>query len=297
MSDTLHHKTIAFPFEASDREHNDNNISGSLDALGDVIKKYRKKNGLTQADLAEKLDVKRNTVIAWESNRNRPSLDMLMSISHLLAIPLMELFDVNMATSDMTVPEKRLVETHRKLNPDNQKVIERMAAVMLEEEQEAKAKMLMNDYRLIGTLPTSAAAGTGNEYLDNKAPLLTFYKKNSRFSRADFVCHVKGRSMEPAYLDGDYVYCVNANTADDGDIVICDSNDGRLIKQKQGNILISINPDPKYKLKKYPDDAVHIVGIVLGKVPDEDRPDPAMENELEDVHFDEVSRFKQKWDL
>lgn len=293
-------RTIASPFEAVTRNHEeDGNPFGSLDAMGEVIRKYRKEAGLTQAELAEQIDVKRNTVVAWESGKSRPEMETLLKVSHLLSIPITELFHVGSEDSGMPAAERRLLRLYQEMDEKDQRILLSLAKSMIDEAEMEKARMLEEDFHILGTLPTSAAAGTGNEYLDNNKPLLRFYRKNKRFARADFVCKVKGHSMEPAYPDGCLVYCRKSDDAPDGSVVICDSNDGRLIKQKMGNVLISINPGPKYILKKYPDDDVTIRGIVLGIVPEEDVPDKNIEPELEDIHFEEVTAFRKRngiWD-
>jgi DNA-binding XRE family transcriptional regulator len=41
-------------------------------SFGEVIRKYRKLNGLMQAELAEKLGVTETTIYNWESGRKKP---------------------------------------------------------------------------------------------------------------------------------------------------------------------------------------------------------------------------------
>lgn len=270
------------------------NICGSLNAMGDVIRKYRKAAGLTQAELASELDVTRNAVITWESNRARPQMEMLLRISHLLAIPIAELFDVEMAPSGLTLSEHKIMEVYRQLTPEDQKVAARMMQVLLEEEENEKTRVLREDYRPVFTLATPAAAGPGCDYLDNTAVQVCFYRKNRRYERADLVCRVCGHSMEPYYRDGDYVYAKAAPTADDGSDVICDSNDGRMIKRKAGDRLLSLNPDPQYQLHKSEDDDVHIVAVVLGIVPEEDKVDPLIVPALEELHSGEIRRMSKE---
>lgn len=60
-------------------------------ALADNIVKYRKRNKLTQEQLAESLMVSRQTVSKWEVGQNLPSIDNLISLSGLLDISLDEL--------------------------------------------------------------------------------------------------------------------------------------------------------------------------------------------------------------
>lgn len=47
---------------------------------------------MTQADLAERLGVTRQTVIAIEQGRYSPSLEMAFQIAHVLGVPLEDVF-------------------------------------------------------------------------------------------------------------------------------------------------------------------------------------------------------------
>lgn len=53
--------------------------------LGDNIKALRKKNGYSQQDLADKLNVSRQTISSWEVNRTEPTMgniEMMSIIFH-----------------------------------------------------------------------------------------------------------------------------------------------------------------------------------------------------------------------
>ncbi len=56
------------------------------------IKELRKKLGLRQADVAARLDVTRQTIIAIENNKYNPSLELAMKIARLLNTTVEELF-------------------------------------------------------------------------------------------------------------------------------------------------------------------------------------------------------------
>ena len=56
------------------------------------IRELRSGLGWTQADLAEQLDVSRQTVNALETGRYDPSLPLAFRLSRLLARPLEDLF-------------------------------------------------------------------------------------------------------------------------------------------------------------------------------------------------------------
>lgn len=60
-------------------------------SLADNIVKYRKKNQLSQEQLATALSISRQSISKWETGENLPSIDNLISLSGLLDISLDEL--------------------------------------------------------------------------------------------------------------------------------------------------------------------------------------------------------------
>ena len=56
--------------------------------LNENIKAIRKSKGLSQQDLAVKLNVVRQTVSKWEQGLSVPDSDMLISISEALETPV-----------------------------------------------------------------------------------------------------------------------------------------------------------------------------------------------------------------
>ena len=56
--------------------------------LNETMKAIRKSKGLSQQELAVKLNVVRQTVSKWEQGLSVPDADMLMSISEVLEIPV-----------------------------------------------------------------------------------------------------------------------------------------------------------------------------------------------------------------
>ena len=57
------------------------------------IRRLRNERGLTQEALAEKLNVTRQTVSSWETDRTRPDIDLLEAISAALNADIEELAD------------------------------------------------------------------------------------------------------------------------------------------------------------------------------------------------------------
>ena len=57
------------------------------------LRELRARDGLTQAQLAERLGVSRQSVNAIESGRYDPSLPLAFTIARTFALPLEEIFD------------------------------------------------------------------------------------------------------------------------------------------------------------------------------------------------------------
>lgn len=56
------------------------------------IKYFRKKNELTQEELAKKLSVTRQTINAIENNKYNPTLELAINLARLLQTTVEELF-------------------------------------------------------------------------------------------------------------------------------------------------------------------------------------------------------------
>lgn len=54
--------------------------------IGDNIRKYRKANNMSQDDLAEKLQVTRQSVSLWETGQTQPSLDSVVALARIFRI-------------------------------------------------------------------------------------------------------------------------------------------------------------------------------------------------------------------
>ncbi len=61
--------------------------------IADKIKKLRKDNNMTQEDLAEKMNVSRQTISKWETNMVIPDANNIVSICKLFNITTDELLD------------------------------------------------------------------------------------------------------------------------------------------------------------------------------------------------------------
>lgn len=260
--------------------------------FGGVLKKHRSKLNIRQWELAEMMNVTRNTVINWEADKSKPDYSLIPEICAVLGIKLHELFGME-PENGLSPLEDRVVNNLRMLSPVSRKAIDKMIYTMLSEELNAKDTALKNTYGLFLVRPGMAAAGVG-DYVPDSAPTYTFLRKNTVNERADGIVMVDGDSMEPVYHSGDYVYYENAVSAAPGEDVIVDTDDGAIIKRVSAdNTLYSVNPDIPYP-KKNEQNTLVIRGRVLGVVYSSDRPSLEEEDSLETLFGDEIREFNEK---
>ena len=76
-------------------------------SLGENIKLYRKKQKLTQVQLADKANISRSYLADVENNRYNPSVDTLKNISNALGVNLNEL-----EGKDITPKKMKLLKSY-----------------------------------------------------------------------------------------------------------------------------------------------------------------------------------------
>lgn len=74
--------------------------------INQVIKENRKKQNLTQEDLAELLNVSRSTISSWETERSYPDLEMVLALSETFGISVDDLLK-----GDQTIVEEITKDT------------------------------------------------------------------------------------------------------------------------------------------------------------------------------------------
>lgn len=91
-----------------------------MDTMGKRIEFFRKKRGLTQKDLADKLNLKnRGTVSAWEVDTTSPKPAMMLELCKVLDITISELFGVE-ENKGLTKEEEKLLASYKDLNEEGQ---------------------------------------------------------------------------------------------------------------------------------------------------------------------------------
>ncbi|MCD8231455.1 MAG: helix-turn-helix transcriptional regulator [Clostridiales bacterium] len=74
--------------------------------LSDTIKQERLNKGLTQSELAKKINVSQNAVHNWETGKRQPDLETLSKISKVLNIPVSKLVDVEVTQVELVDPNE-----------------------------------------------------------------------------------------------------------------------------------------------------------------------------------------------
>ena len=98
---------------------------------GELIREYRKRKGISQAELGKLADVKQNAVGAWEAGRSRPDLASVPTLCRELSMPLSVFF----GQGAMSVDEE-FISRFRMLNEYNRQVIIRQMDLLYELQRE-----------------------------------------------------------------------------------------------------------------------------------------------------------------
>ncbi len=257
----------------------------------EVLKAYRKKAHVSQQELSQMMNVTRNTIVNWETDKSRPDYSNIPALCALLNIPLHKLFNME-SESGLSDREEDLISNYRLLSPVNRNVADKMLSLMVDEEFSARQTVLREGTVFMEIRPAAVAAGSGVDVMD-AAPSYTFLRKNSINAEADGIVRVSGDSMEPVYFDGDYVYYANAEDARPGADVIVDTDDGAVIKRLgKDKTLYSVNPDRPYG-EKTEDNLVRIRGRVLGVVAGSDYLSKSDRSLAEEIFEDEIRNFNR----
>lgn len=79
--------------------------------IGDFIKELRKEKGLTQKDLASKLNITDRAVSKWERGLNCPDISLLDELAQILDVSVIEILKGRKLNNNETINNKELLET------------------------------------------------------------------------------------------------------------------------------------------------------------------------------------------
>lgn len=229
-------------------------------SLQHQIKKNRKKNKITQGELAQMLGKTKNVISNWERGDNKPDAETILSLCRILGTDPNGLLD----WQDKTVSdeEKELILKYRSLNDWQQALVDDMIDKLRDHAQmpaEARKFLSIPFYQL------SPAAGLGNYLSEDMEEEKIDLLDTPENRKIDYVLRVDGRSMEPKFHDGDLVKIVSQQSIHIGEIGIFIVDGNSFIKEYRANGLHSLNPEYPDILFT-PDMDVRCAGKVIGIV-------------------------------
>ena len=259
--------------------------------LNENIRRFRKQNQLTQSELAERIEVKRSAIGAYEEGRAEPRLSTLRAMAALFNCSLDELVSGERTSSDMPadVQGKKLRVLSVSVDPTD------------EEEN-------------ISLVPEKAAAGYTQGYGDaefiRRLPHFRMPFIELSAKRSYRVFQIKGESMLPV-PSGAYIMCEylpDWTEINNGEChIVVTRNEGVVYKRlynhlnTRGQLLLrSDNPD--YEDYSLPAREVEEVwkakGFVSFRLPDAQQADRNLRHVSEVLHEirDDVQKIRQHID-
>lgn len=91
-------------------------VKGGIRMLSENIKAGRRAKGLSQEELANRLNVVRQTVSKWEQGLSVPDADMLISVSEVLEMPVSTLLGETVDEKEKNDEVKELAEKLEAIN-------------------------------------------------------------------------------------------------------------------------------------------------------------------------------------
>ena len=203
-------------------------------SFSELLKQCRKKQGISQAELASKLGVTQQAVGKWESGKSSPDPSTVARIAELLNTTADYLLGLYRPVSNVSAPEERFFGSYSEsLIPVIGTVKAGYGALAFEE-----------DY--------------GQEYARVKDPSNYFYLV------------VRGDSMEPRIQDGDLALVHKQDTLENGDLGVLiygDEGEGTLKRYIQRGNCVVLQPfNPAYSemvIKGEDLNHLHIAGRVV----------------------------------
>ncbi|WP_242237325.1 XRE family transcriptional regulator [Streptococcus acidominimus] len=232
--------------------------------IGQKIRDFRKLAGMNQTQLAEKLNTTKQTISRYEKGDRKAGQDTLFALCEIFDVSIDDFFPMvaHNQPSPNTSPEapselvQAINDTVVQLHPERQENVLEYATEQLEEQKKTTREIQeepaeYNSDKIIAFPPkydydfydSAVSAGTGQYLGEVQKETISLPIDVD----ADFVVPVDGRSMEPEYYTGDYVFVKLSVNLKDGDIGVFDYYGDAYIKQlvidEHGAYLHSFNPE------------------------------------------------------
>jgi phage repressor protein C with HTH and peptisase S24 domain len=185
-----------------------------LGMYGKAIQAARKRAGLTQTDLAERVGVQQGTVARWESGEIAAPMSRLRKIAEATGVALAEILDIAGQAAPPAPPATGLADPGRAFLPPTNTLPKdlpvlgsALAADLVIGENGESVAVERLELGLIDVI----------EYV--RRPVAFIGNKNS------YALYVQGSSMEPRFESGDLIYVDAKRPAAPGDDVVVQMRD------------------------------------------------------------------------
>lgn len=227
------------------------------------IKSLRSKMGWSQSQLADKLNVSKQSVSNWETGLKTPRMGALQKMSDLFGVSIGRITDGEASNSDLVIKTSQLMKL---LSIQHQQEVYEFAKKKLSFSSNSNViKFPKDDDTIEITASGVLSAGVG-EFLDDSTKPFTVTVHKPVPSNYDYAFQINGHSMEPVYQDKQVVFVKKEDDYRDGQIIAA-VMDGCAYLKKLSVVdgeatLVSLNPQyPNIKVDK--ETGVKVLGVVF----------------------------------
>lgn len=236
--------------------------------IGQKIKDYRLLNGMTQKDLATKINMGDTTIVNYEKGIRTPKKNTLFKIAEVFNVSIDDFFppistkeapETAQKPSDLRLA--RLTDNYTKLDDKRRDRLVTASDELVEEMNNDNAvEEELFEYHVYEKL----SAGIGTAYFEDRNYDVVYFDEEIDHDLASWVY---GDSMEPDYLNGSVVLIKGTGFDYDGAIYAVDwdgqSYIKKVYKEKDGLRLVSLNKKYADKFAPY-DEEPRIIGKIVG---------------------------------
>ena len=237
---------------------------------GEKIKQLRISHGMTQEDLANKLDIGKSAVSNYEKGYRKPKQSLIFTLANTFDVSINYFFP----ETTENISQSEILTIYNQLNDERKEISLNFVKDQLKQ-QEEQSNVVQADFsvkedsnvysleqhRIKQEWRGYVSAGTGEFLFDTQVEYVEF-DENEVPDRSDFCLTVNGDSMLPRFEDKQYIFIKGTTDVRNGQVIVCTLNGEAFVKKITGNRLVSLNP-------KYDDitisenDNFKICGVVL----------------------------------
>ncbi|NQI77402.1 helix-turn-helix domain-containing protein [Streptococcus suis] len=217
--------------------------------IGQKIKDFRKLAGMTQTDLAQRLETTKQTISRYEKGDRKPGQDTLFELTDIFKVSIDDFFPPITTTAPNSLIEQisdKVVQLHQ----DRQKNVLSYATEQLDEQERAStiSDKTIDLYdarkRISLPVPGKVSAGTGYWQEDDYDTMVSFYADDIPDQKDfDTIAIAVGHSMEPKIKNGDFLFIKLKDQIDLNKIGIFQVDGENYVKKLKNNCLESLNKD------------------------------------------------------